>query len=112
MVRYSNVPTYSWTINVVAHELGHNLGSPHTHSCTWSGGPIDNCAAPEGTCSPGPAPVNGGTIMSYCHATSAGINFNNGFGPLPGNLIRSRVLNASCIPASNAGLAANFIEYK
>jgi len=98
---FNAVPTYSWTVNVVAHELGHTLGSPHTQSCTWSGGPIDNCVAPEGTCSPGPAPVNGGTIMSYCHTTSAGINFNNGFGNLPGNLIRSRVLNATCIPASS-----------
>ena len=97
---YGAVPTYSWTVNVVAHELGHTLGSPHTQSCTWSGGPIDNCVSPEGTCSPGPTPVNGGTIMSYCHTTSVGINFNNGFGNLPGSLIRSRVLNATCIPAS------------
>lgn len=87
----ANVPTYSWNVEVVTHELGHNFGSPHTQSCTWAGGPIDNCVAVEdGTCSPGPAPVNGGTIMSYCHLTSNGINFNHGFGPLPGNLIRNR----------------------
>jgi hypothetical protein len=96
---YSNFPTYSWTVNVVAHELGHNLGSPHTHSCSWPGGPIDNCQPPEGTCSPGPAPIGGGTVMSYCHTVSAGINFNKGFGILPGNLIRSTVLNASCVAA-------------
>jgi hypothetical protein len=96
---YSNVPTYSWTVNVVAHEMGHTFGSPHTHSCSWNGGALDNCHAPEGTCASGPAPVNGGTIMSYCHMTSSGINFNNGFGTQPGNLIRSKLLNASCIPA-------------
>ena len=94
---FANVPTYSWTINVVTHELGHNLGSPHTHACSWTGGALDNCHAPEGNCSPGPAPTNGGTIMSYCHTTGAGINFNNGFGPQPGNLIRSRVEAATCL---------------
>ena len=96
---YSSFPTYSWTVNVVAHELGHTIASPHTHSCTWSGGALDNCHAPEGSCATGPAPVNGGTIMSYCHTTSTGINFNNGFGVQPGNLLRTRVQNATCIPA-------------
>ena len=94
---YQNVPTYSWSVEVVTHELGHNLGSWHTHSCNWAGGALDNCYGTEGGCPQGPAPVNGGTIMSYCHLTSYGINFNNGFGPQPGNLIRDRVLNASCL---------------
>ena len=94
---YSTVPTYSWTVEVLTHEMGHNLGSPHTQSCTWPGGAIDNCYTPEGNCSPGPAPVNGGTIMSYCHLSGPGINFNNGFGPLPGNKIRAEVASASCL---------------
>jgi hypothetical protein len=94
---YNNFPTYSWTIEVVTHEMGHNLGSPHTHSCTWQGGPLDNCYTPEGSCTTGPAPTTGGTVMSYCHMTSYGINFNNGFGLQPGNRIRDRVTNASCI---------------
>jgi hypothetical protein len=94
---YQNVPTYSWTVEVVTHELGHNLGSRHTHSCSWPGGALDNCLSPEGSCLPGPAPVNGGTIMSYCHLTNYGINFNNGFGPVPGSRIRSKVLAATCL---------------
>jgi len=107
---YSSVPTYSWTVECVTHELGHNLGSPHTQACSWVGGPLDNCYAVEGTCSPGPAPTNGGTIMSYCHLTSYGINFNNGFGQQPGDLIRSRVLNATSLTGTGAvptGLAAS-----
>jgi Concanavalin A-like lectin/glucanases superfamily/Metallo-peptidase family M12/Ig-like domain CHU_C associated len=86
-----NVPVYSWNVLVVTHELGHNFGSPHTHSCFWPGGAIDNCEFTEGGCWSGPAPVNGGTIMSYCHQVKGvGTNFANGFGPLPGNMIRSR----------------------
>ncbi len=94
---YSTVPTYSWTIYVMTHEMGHNLGSPHTQSCSWTGGALDNCYTTEGGCAQGPAPTNGGTIMSYCHLTSYGINFNNGFGTQPGNLIRNRVNAASCL---------------
>ncbi|TSJ45031.1 T9SS type A sorting domain-containing protein [Fluviicola chungangensis] len=91
------VPTYSWAVNVTTHEVGHNLGSPHTHACSWTGGAIDGCGPQAGYsegCN-GPIPANGGTIMSYCHLTSVGINFTLGFGPQPGNLIRSRV--NSCI---------------
>lgn len=109
---YQNVPTYSWSVEVVTHELGHNLGAWHTHSCNWPTGALDNCVSPEGSCSPGPTPVNGGTIMSYCHLTNHGINFNHGFGPVPGARIRDKVLNGSCLPQSGiapAGLNATNI---
>ena len=99
---FPEVPTYSWDVMVITHELGHNFGSPHTQSCSWPGGAIDNCYTTEGGCPAGPAPVNGGTIMSYCHLTSAGINLANGFGTLPGNLIRDRVQNSSCLSTSSA----------
>jgi hypothetical protein len=99
---FQNVPTYSWSVEVVTHELGHNLGSWHTHSCNWPTGALDNCVNPEGSCAPGPPPSNGGTIMSYCHLTGNGINFNHGFGPAPGARIRDKVLNGSCLPQSGS----------
>ena len=92
-----NLPTYSWNVEVITHELGHNFGSPHTQSCSWPGGALDNCYATEEGCPPGPAPTNGGTIMSYCNNTSVGVNFNLGFGPQPGDIIRGRVTDATCL---------------
>jgi len=93
-------PIYSYSVWGITHELGHNLGSQHTQSCYWPGGAIDNCTTTEGGCPPGPAPVNGGTIMSYCEQTAYGINLANGFGPLPGAVIRNAVRNSNCISPS------------
>ncbi|MEO6131317.1 MAG: GEVED domain-containing protein [Saprospiraceae bacterium] len=106
-------PTYSWNVEVVTHEMGHNMGSNHTHACVWNGNntQIDDCgnqwaanngSTPEGSACYNPAaPIiptgTGGTIMSYCHLISGvGINFNNGFGPLPGNVIRNKFNTATC----------------
>ncbi|MBX7045451.1 MAG: T9SS type A sorting domain-containing protein [Ignavibacteria bacterium] len=99
------LPTYSWDAMVVSHEIGHNFSSPHTHSCTWPGGMIDSCYTPEGTCYTGPAIPRPGTIMSYCHLTSAGIDLRLGFGPLPKAKIRQGAENAGCMnPAPEAVL--------
>lgn len=94
---FNSLPNYSWSTMVVTHETGHNMASNHTQWCGWVGGAIDNCYTTEGGCPPGPAPLNGGTIMSYCHLTGYGINLANGFGPLPGTLIRNTVRNNNCI---------------
>lgn len=96
---FSNVPTYSWTVDVFTHEMGHLMGSRHTHACVWNGNgtAIDGCSTPEGGCARPGIPGNGGTIMSYCHQTSAGKNFTLGFGPQPSSLIRNRVTAAPCI---------------
>lgn len=96
---FSNVPTYSFSVMVIAHEMGHNLGSNHTQACVWNGNntAIDGCYNVEGNCSRPAIPSDGGTIMSYCHLTSAGINFTKGFGTQPGNVIRNTISSASCL---------------
>lgn len=122
---YNNFPAYSWTVNVVAHEMGHSIGSRHTHSCAWptgsggSIGAIDSCYNAEGNCFATPRP-RVGTIMSYCHLWSAaqggGINLSSGFGPLPGDTIRLRYSQAACLtqqlnssePPASFSLAQNF----
>ena len=96
---YSQVPTYSWTIMAMTHEMGHSFGSPHTHSCSWNGNntAIDGCYTTEGSCPNPGIPSGGGTIMSYCHLQNVGINFNLGFGPQPAALIRSTIDSKTCL---------------
>ncbi|MFN0274381.1 MAG: GEVED domain-containing protein [Chitinophagales bacterium] len=104
---YSEFPTYSWTVMVFTHELGHIYGSFHTHWCGWSGGAIDDCGpsagyGTEGGCAAGPTPTTGGTIMSYCHLT-VGINFSNGFGTQPANAIIDAIEAAPCLTGGGGG---------
>lgn len=55
----------TWDLFVVAHELGHNFGAPHTHDMTP---PVDGCGL--GDCSD----AANGTIMSYCHGCAGGMS--------------------------------------
>ena len=105
---YNPYPVYSWTVTVVAHEMGHNFGSYHTHACHWhippSGiGALDSCYYAEGNCYLFPQPNYNGTLMSYCHLNGA-TNLANGFGrpfnsywSQPGDTVRMWYQAASCL---------------
>lgn len=123
---FRTVPTFSWDVQVITHEAGHNLGANHTHWCGWntgaggSCGAIDDCAALEpgsgcSTCgvtlqNSAPAAAWSGSVMSYCHTVARGINLANGFGPLPGAAIRAEVAAAACLsPLLKASLASESV---
>jgi metallopeptidase family M12-like protein/Calx-beta domain-containing protein len=94
---------FTWDFVVVAHELGHNFGSSHTHSyCP----PLDQCYSNcNGTtvCTPG-------TLMSYCHTCGGMGNIQLFFHPVCADFMREEV-NASCLDAALVG-AGEFVQYR
>jgi subtilisin-like proprotein convertase family protein len=105
-----NYPTVSFTPFILAHEMGHLVGSRHTHACVWNGNgtAIDGCSGTEGGCpSPG-LPAGGGTIMSYCINTGVGLDFNQGFGPQPSAVIQNSIAGADCLTSDCSACDVEF----
>lgn len=100
---WSGAPgNFTWDFVVVAHELGHNFGSNHTHSfCP----PIDQCAA---NCT-STTICTRGTIMSYCHTCGGMSNIDLEFHPVCANVMRQTV-NASCLGLS-ALAGGDYVQY-
>ena len=98
-------PDDTWDVVVVAHELGHNFGSEHTH-CYEP--PVDECYNGQSGCYSGPEslPPGGGTIMSYCHLLPGGMsNVNLTFGATVSAVLRTGAENGFCIgPPCGDGL--------
>lgn len=105
----SATPTLDYTgdVAVMAHEIGHNFGAPHTHACWWlthgNNQLIDTCVvagsanASDG-CLDRPNPVAApGTIMSYCHNVNSTRTVEMEFHPFVREQMRTnadRVANA------------------
>lgn len=85
-------PGYQWDVDVTSHELGHNIGSSHTHNCGWNP-PIDSCWNAEGGCYQGTR-TRRGTIMSYCHLQSLGTELQ--FHPRVATLFNRILANTGC----------------
>jgi hypothetical protein len=82
----------NWDIIVFAHELGHNLGTFHTHDLDQYNPVVDGCG--NGDCSS----AYGGTIMSYCHLCSGGLaNIVLQFHPRVQLNIEAFTAGASCL---------------
>jgi hypothetical protein len=100
----------TWDVNVMAHELGHNFSSSHTHSCWWqsngyapAGALLDSCYTAEGSCftgSSGGVPADLGTIMSYCHLTGGQGSIRLDFHPACRSVMRYAAENAYCFAAA------------
>ncbi len=98
----TGVITYAEGIGVLAHEIGHVLGSPHTDVCFWNGNntQLDDCGSVPGPWSAGACfdPFNPvldgdiGTLMSYC-----GRDISLGLGQQPGDLMRHAVYTSDCL---------------
>lgn len=76
---------------VLAHEIGHNLGSPHTHDYSPA---IDKCGlkAPDQVCQ------SNGTIMSYCHGCPGGqSNIQLQYHPTVVEKIKSTAIGSGCL---------------
>ncbi|MFM7053080.1 MAG: M12 family metallo-peptidase [Planctomycetota bacterium] len=88
----------NWDLYVVAHEIGHNFGAPHTHSYSP---PLDGCGSSPPDCTA--AELDEGTIMSYCHLCAGGVqNIQLRFHP--GNIATMQAHLAS-VPCDYTGPA-------
>ena len=84
------VSGYVWDVNVVAHEIGHNFGSDHTHCYVP---PIDHCYSTPG-CYVGPIEPSVGETMSYCHLSGS---VDMGFRGRVGDVIRTGAEAGVCL---------------
>ncbi|MFT7678266.1 MAG: hypothetical protein ACI8QC_002252 [Planctomycetota bacterium] len=93
----------TWDFMVTAHETGHNFGTSHTHN--YCPTPLDECADTNafGQCQTQRQCINNGTVMSYCHTCSGGMNnITTFFHPQVATVMRTKADN-SCLPPYTGG---------
>jgi hypothetical protein len=99
----------SFVAGGIGHEIGHNLGSRHTHCEKLANNGadyVDNCYSEQNGCYDGTplCPVDGaGTIMSYCHLSPDGCNDSDVFHPLIVGKLDNRIIanSPNCISELN-----------
>ena len=94
LAQFPTAGPYVWDLMVIAHELGHNFGSLHTHCYNP---PLDHCYNQEPGCYGGPVEPTVGEIMSYCHLVQ-GVDMH--FSDTVGAVVRAGAEAGSCIGAA------------
>jgi cysteine-rich repeat protein len=96
----SSSPPQMWDVLVTTHEIGHIMGTDHTHCYVP---PIDVCASENrGTCYHAATASSQGTIMSYCHLWPGGLaNIDMVFGSRVVATIDAEVASVSCLSPYN-----------
>lgn len=87
--------SYSWDVNVITHEIGHNVASEHTHCYSP---PVDRCFNQEFGCYSGDPVASAGSIMSYCHLLTRQVRLR--FGERVNSVLRAAIERASCLGAN------------
>ena len=108
----SKINDYVGDIVTIAHELGHNIGSYHTHNCSfWPPTGLDSCMTSgsafrgrgnysgEACYKSTPLP-NPGSIMSYCHLTNPSRSVAFTFLPRVSTYLRNYLETRPCIEAA------------
>lgn len=90
----------NWDLYVVAHEIGHMFGSPHTHCYDP---PLDRCNNSEGRCYDSAIVCNRGSIMSYCNQCGGLSNIDFEFPPRVAQRM-APVIAAACMDVTDGGL--------
>lgn len=86
---------YNWDLIVTSHELGHNVGSGHTHSAYSP--PVDQCVDSNGNAAArGSSACVRGTIMSYCHLCGGVANIDMKFAAEVISKIKNNLRTGRC----------------